>query len=493
MRYIHNMKNLKALSLCLIFAAILSLVACTDDDSFTRSTNNRLTFSVDTLRMDTTFSRIPTATKTFWVYNRSGNGIRLSNVRLEKGNQTGFRVNVDGIYLGQSSGFQVNDLEVRNKDSIRVFVELTSSTTGKEDPTLIEDNLLFTLESGVQQKVNLNAYSWDAEVIDDWEIKNDTSIQSTRPIMVRKSITIARHASLHIGAGTKIYFANSAGIDVYGQLFIDGTAENNVVLRGNRLDNMFDYLPYDRVSGQWRGIHFYESSYGNQILYTDLHSAYNGIVCDSANVEYLKVALKYSTVHNCQGYGIFAVNSRLQIYNSQISNTLNDCLAIVGGHTVIAHSTLAQFYPFDSKRGYAFSLTDTYNGKEYGLNIFKMQNTLATAYAADAILIALKNEKNKNYIFENTILRKSKPKEINAQRYKNIIWEETTDTVSGGEKNFVKVDAEKQAYDFHLSEKSKARDAGVTLSLGISTTDRDGTTRSGNPDIGCYEYVAPKK
>ena len=67
------------------------------------------------------------------------------------------------IYMFKASVYDLNGLEVRNKDSIRVFVELTTPINGNTDPTLVEDNLIFTLESGVRQKVNLNAYSWDAD------------------------------------------------------------------------------------------------------------------------------------------------------------------------------------------------------------------------------------------------------------------------------------------------------------------------------------------
>ena len=88
---------------------LIALFSCTDDDDFTTSPANCLDFSLDTVRLDTVFSQVPTATKTFWVYNHSGSGIRCSSVRLEKGNQTGFRVNVDGVYLGASAeGFSWN-------------------------------------------------------------------------------------------------------------------------------------------------------------------------------------------------------------------------------------------------------------------------------------------------------------------------------------------------------------------------------------------------
>lgn len=84
------MKIINKITIIVLLAVVGLATACNDDDSFTTSTSNLLTFSTDTLRLDTTFSKVPTPTKTFWVYNRSGEGIRLTNVRLENGNQTGF-------------------------------------------------------------------------------------------------------------------------------------------------------------------------------------------------------------------------------------------------------------------------------------------------------------------------------------------------------------------------------------------------------------------
>ena len=139
--------------LCQILVAVLAFASCDDNDSFTTSRSAVLTFSLDTVSMDTVFSTVPTSTYTFWVYNRNDDGLRLRQVRLRRGNQTGFRVNVDGTYLDNGMGSMVRDLEVRGGDSIRVFVELTSGRNNAETPQLVEDDLVFTLESGMEQNV----------------------------------------------------------------------------------------------------------------------------------------------------------------------------------------------------------------------------------------------------------------------------------------------------------------------------------------------------
>lgn len=103
---------MKKFSIFFFLSVVMLMVACTDDDTFTTSRSNLLSFSTDTLRLDTTFSNVPTSTKTFWVYNKSGDGLRLTNVRLAQGNQTGFRVNVDGVELSAENGYQVSDLRL---------------------------------------------------------------------------------------------------------------------------------------------------------------------------------------------------------------------------------------------------------------------------------------------------------------------------------------------------------------------------------------------
>ncbi len=210
----------------LFFYKLISLttifVACDDDDTFSTSPSNRLTFSVDTLSLDTVFSTIPTSTHTLWVRNKSGDGLRIAQVRLERGNQTGFRVNVDGEYLDNDMGSLINNLEIRKSDSVRVFVELTSALTGEDIPQLVEDNLVFLLESGVEQKINLRAYSWDALLFDSLIINSDTVISSVKPMVIRKGIKIDSMATLNINAPTKLFFRSGAGIDVYGRIVVNG-------------------------------------------------------------------------------------------------------------------------------------------------------------------------------------------------------------------------------------------------------------------------------
>ena len=461
---------------------VAMLFSCSDDDDFSTSAALRLTFSVDSVKLDTVFSQVPTATKSFWVYNRSGHGIRCSNIRLEKGNQTGFRVNVDGEYLGVSEGYQVNDIEVRNKDSLRVFVELTSPANNRVEPTLLEDNLVFCLESGVEQRVNLNAWTWDALRYRDMRISSDSTIVSTRPIIIYGGITVDEGATLAIGAGTTLYFHENAGIDVYGKLVLWGEPDNNVVLRGDRIDNMFDYLPYDRVSGQWQGIHFHESSYDNYINYTDIHSTYDGIVCDSSDVSKMKLHLYNSVVHNCQGYGLKSTHSVVDVVNCQLTNALNDCMAVFGGVARVMNCTIAQFYPYDANRGAALRFG---NSASLPLYAFDCYNSLVTGYADDVVMSEADTTANYAFSFDHCILRT--PAVNDTVNIHDVIWENPEDTVGTGKNHFQMIDIDLIKYDFRLDSLSTA--IGKAKPNADLPNDRLGIRRDEEPDIGCYEYV----
>lgn len=480
----------------MLLCAAAFFSACTDDDSFTTSPDRLLTFSADTVRMDTVFSTVPTSRKYFWVYNKSGDGIRCSSVRLANGNQSGFRVNVDGTYLGKESGFQTTGVEIRNKDSIFVNIELTSPRNNKSGPQLMEDDLVFRLESGVEQKVNLNAYSWDADIVRNLRVRRDTTIQSDRPIVVFGPMRVDSLATATVVPGTTLYFHSDSRLDVYGRLVAEGTAEKNIVFRGDRTDRMFDYLPYDQVSGQWGGITFHSSSYGNVMKYADVHSTFDGIVCDSSDVSRLKLTLYNSTVHNCQGYGLRTVNSVVDVRNTQLSNTLRDCVAIYGGGALLLNCTMAQFYPFDSNRGaalrFANGQTDENGTHNYPLYQMDCVNSIATGYADDVVMgEVVDSTVAYTYKFENCILRTDSL--ADGDNIKNVIWENAdsvkTDTVCGGEKNFRLVDINKQHFDFHLSKVSRAIGTATKEGGYALPTDRDGRKRDDEPDMGCYEFL----
>ncbi len=413
-------------------ALMLLLTACSDNDSFSSNGSYRLTFSEDTIFLDTLFSTVPSSTYTFWIHNHNASGVRISSVRLERGNQSGFRANVDGTYLDPVA----MDLEVREGDSIRVFVEATTYENGQTTPQLVEDHLLFTLESGVVQRLNLRTWSWDAEKITDLVVTKDSTIESTKPmVFYGKGIIVNENATLTI-RNTTLYFHDGAGIEVHGKLVTD-----NTLLRGDRLDYMFDYLPYDRVSGQWGGIKVVSNAAGVELTDSEIHSGHNALMCDSTTV-----ILSNTIIHNCKGYGLYAHDSEVAISNSLIDNTLLDCLCLKGCQAVIDGTTLAQFYPLSANRGAAlrFEVTE----KPMALTC---SNTLVTGYDEDVVFSEGNDAETMQYLFTNCLLRT--PAIDGSEAFIDVIWETSKDEVQG-KAHFVTFDDYHFIYDFHVKDTS---------------------------------------
>ena len=427
---------------------MLLCVACADDDTFSTSSGLGLDFSVDTLKLDTVFSRTPSSTYTFWVHNHNDEGLRLSSVRLRRGNQSGFRVNVDGSYLDNANGSVVNDLEIRRKDSLLVFVELTAQDNYQLDPIEITDELVFSLESGKEQSVLLQAWSWDALKLYDPVFTKDSLIESTKPLIIYGEMRVNEDVTLTI-RNTTLFFHDGSGMAVHGNLHTE-----NCLMRGDRLDRMFSYLPYDRVSGQWSGVQLHESSKDNILINTEIRNPVNGLVCQSATLDSSSVKLRMEgcIVHNGQGVGVQTVNSRVILKDCQLTNMQRDCLVIIGGMAEISYCTLAQFYPFSGNRGAALHFTN-----EYPLTALNCTGLILTGYENDVLMGEQSEESAFDYHFSHCLLRT--PKVDDSAHFEDIIWETADDSIQG-KQHFVLIDEDHLIYDFHLDPASPAKGLG---------------------------------
>lgn len=483
------MKRLYTAILCALFSLVF--IACSDDDSFSTSPSNILTFETDTLSLDTVFSTVPSPHKQMFVYNTSGDGIRITNVRLQNGNQTGFRVNVNGTYLGELSGYKVNDLELREGDSLRIFVELTSANNLDTKPQPVSDNLIFTLESGVRQQINLKALSWDAFLLRNLTINNDTTISNPdgKPVVVYGNITVKEGKTLTIAPGTTIYFHDKAGIDVSGTLKAIGEQDNEITLRCDRLDRMVSNLTYDNNPGQWGGITLRANSFNNEMAYTDLHGATSAFLCDSSvNATDTKLILRNTTIHNLKGHGVKATNCKIHIENTQISNALDSCLYFLGGDVNIQYSTIAQYYAFPSNRsrGPALAFANAL-GDQYIPLTMTVSNSIVKGYDDDVIYWSRGSLDNELQVkFENCLLRTPQPSTSDITMFSDCIFEDVKDTLTTGPNSFIMFDTHNFFYDFTPKEGSQA--IGAAIPDPNIPIDRKGKTRhTQKPDMGCYE------
>lgn len=115
---------------------------------------------------------------------------------LASGESTGFRMNVDG-----RKGSSFNNVGILANDSMYVFVEVTVDPNGGNQPLLIQDSVLFTV-NGIRQSVLLEAYGQDVNLYKGGvTITKDSILTANRPYLIYDSLVIAKGVSLNIEKG----------------------------------------------------------------------------------------------------------------------------------------------------------------------------------------------------------------------------------------------------------------------------------------------------
>lgn len=484
---------------CMFASMTYGLLSCSEDEEFTSASDAYIYFSRDTISFDTVFTDVGSATKEFTIYNPNKKGVRLSSVRLGSNGSSGFRINLDGQYNTQFS-----DVEVYHEDSLFCFVEVTVDPHDSDSPVMITDSLLFTLENGVVQKVILEAYGQDVIVMKDLIISNDTTFSPSRPIVVHDSLVVADSATLTINAGTVLCFHKYAGLHVHGSVKIEGTMENPVILRGDRTDKLFTYLPYDRLDAQWEGIVLFPESHDNVFNYCNIHGGNYGIVANGNTAAADKYTIRNSIIHNVAGDGLFLQNCVANISNTQISNAGGNCVTVIGGSTHFVHCTIAQFYPWNASHGSALYFANVYDETAYPLEIIEFDNCIITGNSSDEVYGSRMKDSDAafNYLFYNSLVNTvitddDEPYFINCvfDQEKNEHRQSSSDTQSNEDEtirgaNFRIIDTDVYYYDFRLDSLSAARGLGDgKLTPADCRYDLNGIQRpESNPDAGCYQY-----
>lgn len=489
----------KRLTIFIIAAMSAVFIACDDYDSFTTDRSSTLSFSSDTVAFDTLIATIPSSTKTLAVYNHGDKGLRINEVRLEAGAASPFRINVDGQDISRTADNRATDFEVRRRDSIIVRIEVTVPEQADDEIIKLEDVLTFTLESGIIQHVPLIVSGRNADFLQGLTLTADTVFTSRRPIVIYDSLVVAPDVTLTLDAGTQLLFHEKAGLIVHGTLVANGTLEAPVVLRGDRTDHMFDYLPYDRLPSRWEGVILTAESHDNRLNYLDLHSGLYGIRCDSTGTEPLKLTLTNSRIHNLGGHGLELRHCRAEIANTEISNALGHCAYIYGGDAQFIHCTLAQFYAL-ALSGNAIQITNQDSLGFFALERADFINCVATGYADDVIMMPSLNREDMpsdaadlpiNYRFLHCFLTTEVPDdELYTSRFIGCRLD-SLDADINRSQHFQLIDSHSFLYDFTPVEASPIRNLADTLYSAPYPLDRLGRSRTADtaPDAGCYEFI----
>lgn len=330
---------MKKLNNCLfvLIAFTLSFTACIKDDKIDTDSSIKLSFSEDTVLFDTVFTTIGSATQVFKVYNPSQNKIKISSIHLGKGTDSPYRFNVDGI-----SSIEIKDLELEAKDSVFVFVKVTIDPNQVNAPLIQQDSLIFLTNSNVQD-VKLVAWGQDAYFYNRAIISSDYVFEADKPHVIYNYLIVDSLNTLMVNAGAHIHLHPGAFLLVYNSatLKVKGTAEQPVIIEGDRLEDYYKTLP-----GQWGRIWLYAGSINNEIDYAIIRNGETGIQVDTVgNSINPTLRITNSMIYNMTGIGLLAQGTSIEAANCVIANCGSYTLALtLGGTYDFRHCTIGNYW-----------------------------------------------------------------------------------------------------------------------------------------------------
>jgi len=322
-------------SLLPILVGIAFLFSCTPD-RLGNAQNVRVFTSTDSLRFDTIFTTRGSITAGFKIYNPSSTAIEISEVALGNRQSSSFSINVNG-----TPGPVVNNIRIEKTDSVYVFVKCTIDPNNEQTPFLVNDSI--TIKWGNNQShVQLEAFGKNAYFLRNHTVRTDTTFSAEKPIVIFGNFKIEAQATLTIAPGTAMFMNANAPWIIEGNLMAKGTKDSIIVFTGDRLDR-----PYSTLPSSWPGLVFMESSTQNQIQFTRIQYAFEGIIAAGVGrnnpIGDYGLTLENVEVNQCFQTGIKLIASSVFMNNCLMVNSGSNLMVEGGGNYLLRHSTFASF------------------------------------------------------------------------------------------------------------------------------------------------------
>ena len=445
----------------------------------------RLTFSCDTLSFDTVFTEQGSATLQLMVYNRNANALLIDRVWVADG--TAFHVNVDG----EQQLSRLTDLTINGGDSLFVFVRVDIDPTASNSPVLVSDLLSFHLNTGTTQSVVLEAYGQDVTRVNK-AVVNTYTFTADKPYLLLDSFIV--DGPLTIDAGATLYMHKGAGLFALGDVQANGTLDAPIIIRSDRLDRLFDSVPYLYASGGWNGVYLQAEQPSTQYLfsYVDILSGNIGLYCYSPLTNALPMLrMDGCRIHNHALYGLVLIHTDALVTNTEISNCASYCVYCEGGEQNFIHSTIASYYGatniriHSSGKEEAAAVFINNLSKEQPQTVTSFCNSIITGYLQNQLVVATPFDNYYPGIFLGNYLKTDTLAMPHAEA--NVYWQ-PTDTAAVFRNTYYKY-KEYVYYNFRLDSLSPAIGIADSLTAQPYPTDRSGVSRLNiRPDAGCYQH-----
>ncbi|MDP4240798.1 MAG: right-handed parallel beta-helix repeat-containing protein, partial [Bacteroidota bacterium] len=349
--------------------------------------------------------------------------------------------------------------------------------------------------NGVSQNVKLLAYGQDMKILRNKYILNDTTLTAEKPYLVYGYLAVDTAKTLTLNPGCKIYFHNNANLIVYGNLKAEGTAENPISMRGDRLDKIgfATPFPYNDVAGQWGGLYLLWKG-GNHVLHhVNMNSGYVGIYFSNDDRSILpNLEISDCRIHNFLLYGLVVQNGNVQVTNTEISNASSYCVYLNGGKHSFIQSTIANFFnnssvqPVSRDKKPAVMIMNL-NRVSPMESVFR--NCIISGSEDNEFSLATRSMDLYKGLFDHCYIRKPDP--LALKQFTSIRWSQKNDTVFKS----TRYDYEKKIYfDFRPDSVSPARGLADPTIASQFPFDLNGNNRlvGNKPDAGAYQWQPSK-
>lgn len=480
----------------ILFILTLFLLAgysCKKSNQINPDSNLKLAFSADTVLFDTVFTSLGSATHELRIYNQHDDDLKISSIRLVGGESSPYRLNLDG-----ESATEFYDKIIPANDSLFSFLRVTINPNDLNTPFVVEDELEF-ITNGNTQIVKLLAWGQNANYIVadkivyiggepySYHIVAD-SLQTTvwtkeRPYVIYGYALINSYGTLKIEAGTQVYCHQGGGILSWsdGQLIIDGTAEEPVIVQGDRLEAYYNDTP-----GQWEQILMMDGRAGadHRVSHAIIRNGTIGLNCQSA-LKATECALRIDNtiIENQSGYGLFSILYAVEAKNFVIANCGFANLWAFGGDYRFVHGTIANYWNANEHNNnenavlVANYALDGNNQPFYYPFRMEMDNCIIYGKQKDEFKGVFGPDADSTYFFDHCLIKTEKYNN-NMPGFSHCLF------------NLEPFFTDPIKPDCHIdSIASPVIGMGNPLFGNEVPYDLDGVSRIGAPDLGAYQFV----
>jgi len=516
------LKKLNLLIVIFLLATGVSFLSACRDNFETRPSQGQLEFSKDTLFLDTVFSDIASSTYQFKVYNRSNQDINIPQIALAQGENSNYRLNVDGV-----PGKTFTDIPILANDSLFVFVEVTADIedlTNSETQFIYEDRINFDTGDRLQD-VNLVSLIQDAVFLypdrfadgtteslllgtneDGEEIRIEgfflddehLSFTDEKPYIIYGFAGVPPGETLSIEAGARVHFHENSGIIAADQASVQANGlpsqdeelmENEIIFESDRLEPEFSNVP-----GQWGTIWLTAGSNDHHFKHTTIKNATVGILMES-NDGYQEPTLSIDNtqIYNCSTIGILGRTAHIQAENLVVNNCGQASLFLsYGGKYQFKHTTIANYWQQSFRQFPSVLINNYFVTAEQDT----LTNDLVEASFNNSIIygnerrelimnkiddtdfeVSFKNTLIKFQDFENQFTDNPLYDFVDASIYESVIINEDPNFKAPNDNNFI------------IGEESAANGLGNQQTANDVPLDLLGEDRTTNPDAGAYQSI----